>query len=417
MPTEAPVTLLLVDDRPESLLTLEAVLARPGYHLVTASSGPEALERLARHDVAVILLDVQMPGMDGFETARRIKQHGRYRDIPIIFITAINKDQTHVFLGYESGAIDYLSKPFDDHVLRAKVAVIVELFKKSRRIQEQERALAAANAELHQEIAQREKAQAALREVNDKLERKVADRTSALEAFNQALRDEIDTRRRTQEELEVSLREKEVLLREIHHRVKNNLQVISSLLSLQSNYIEDRRMLQLFEESRNRIRSMALVHETLYSSTSLSRIDMASYVRDLTNQLVRSYAAEHIRVQLRVDPVFLGVDTAIPCGLMLNELISNAFKHAFPGGREGDVFVELTKLGDERYLLMIQDTGTGIPVHIDLMNTTSLGLRLVDALVAQLQGRIQLDRNGGTTFTIEFSPVPQAVRNGHSVAA
>ncbi|MBI3320819.1 MAG: response regulator [Candidatus Omnitrophica bacterium] len=419
MPPESPVTILLVDDRPDNLLTLEAVLKQPRYRLVTASSGAEALERLSQHEVAVMLLDVQMPEMDGFETARRVKQQPRFRDIPIIFITAINKDPVHVFRGYDAGAIDYLMKPFDDDVLRAKVGVIVELFEKTRRIQQQERALTLVNAELQEEIRERARAEAALRLAHDQLEQRVRERTAALVASNQALHEEIAARRQVQEELEASVREKEVLLREIHHRVKNNLQVISSLLSLQSTYLTDPQLLELFEDSRNRIRSMALVHETLYASANLSSIDMVSYVRDLASLLARSYAAEAVQLRLQVEPIFLGVDTAIPCGLLLNELVSNAFKHAFPDRRGGEVDISLRRLAEDRFLLTVQDTGIGVPPRVSLSNPETLGLRLVAALVSQLQGEIQLDRaeGGGASFTIRFSPVQAAVRDGDPVAA
>lgn len=419
MSLESPVTILLVDDRPDNLLTLEAVLKQPRYRLVTASSGAEALERLSQHEVAVMLLDVQMPEMDGFETARRIKQQPRLRDIPIIFITAINKDPVHVFRGYDAGAIDYLMKPFDDDVLRAKVGVITELFEKTRRIQQQERALVLANAELQQEIRERAKAESALRVAHDQLEQRVQERTASLIATNQALQAEISARRAAQGELEASLREKEVLLREIHHRVKNNLQVISSLLSLQSTYLKDPQLLELFEDSRNRIRSMALVHETLYASADLSSIDMASYVRDLVSLLARSCAAEHVRLRLKVEPIRLGVDTAIPCGLLLNELVSNAFKHAFPDRRGGEVDIGLARSAEDRFLLTVRDTGVGVPLHVSLSNPDTLGLRLVSALVGQLQGEIRFDRadGGGAAFTVQFSSVPAAARDGDLVAA
>jgi two-component sensor histidine kinase len=236
------------------------------------------------------------------------------------------------------------------------------------------------------------------------------------EALAQALRDAIESRRRAQDALEASLRENEALTREIHHRVKNNLQVISSLLSLQSNRIDDPRMRQLFEGSRNRIRSMALVHETLYASANLSKIDMRAYIRALTRQLIRSYAADHVVVTLRIEPVALAIDTAIPCGLVLNELVSNAFRHGFPGRREGEVVIELGRMDEDRCLLAVRDTGIGIPLHEDASHARGLGLCLIDALVSQLQGHVHLDRARGTAYRIDFPPAPSAVHLSRGVA-
>lgn len=162
MATDNAVNILLVDDRAENLLVLEATLRNPRYNLLRATSGKEALEQLAKHDMALILLDVQMPEMDGFETAQQIKRHPRQRDIPIIFITAIDKEPVHVFRGYDSGAIDYLMKPFDDYVLRSKVAVLAEVFEKNRQIQQHRRELVQANAELQKEIWERKCAEEAL---------------------------------------------------------------------------------------------------------------------------------------------------------------------------------------------------------------------------------------------------------------
>jgi two-component sensor histidine kinase len=216
---------------------------------------------------------------------------------------------------------------------------------------------------------------------------------------------EIAERKEAEERLQVSLQEKEILLREIHHRVKNNLQVISSLLYLQSKEIEDKETLEMFLESQHRVRSMALVHERLYRTEDLAKVDGAEYIRDLVGYLHRSYsaAAGLIKSTVKVDDSSLGIDTAIPCGLIINELVSNSLKHAFPDGREGQVLVQLGLDSDGVYTLIISDDGVGLPESLDFRNTKSLGLRLVNTLVDQLGGTIELDRSGGTAFMITFT--------------
>jgi two-component sensor histidine kinase len=204
------------------------------------------------------------------------------------------------------------------------------------------------------------------------------------------------------------LDEKELLLKEIHHRVKNNLQVISSLLYLQSTRIRDQEALNMFVESQNRVRSMALVHERLYQTRDLARIDAADYVRTLAGQLMSSYRVRPGQVGLRVEVVDLTLDVnvAIPCGLILNELLSNALKYAFPNDRQGEIQVELRTVEAGWLRLVVRDDGVGFPPDLDFRQSRSLGLRLVNTLVEQLEGTIQLDRSGGTRFEVRF---PQAV--------
>jgi PAS domain S-box-containing protein len=216
---------------------------------------------------------------------------------------------------------------------------------------------------------------------------------------------DITERVRAEKQLEASLQEKEVLLKEIHHRVKNNLQVISSLLYLQSKSIEGQEALEMFQESQDRVRSMALVHERLYQSPDLARIDFAEYVRNLASYLFRSYGVHSNLIQLRinVDDVSLGIDMAVPCGLILNELVSNSLKHAFPNGREGEIRIELCSGDDNELALVVSDNGVGFPKDLDFRGMESLGLQLVNTLVDQLGGTIELDRSDGTAFEIVFT--------------
>ncbi len=202
-----------------------------------------------------------------------------------------------------------------------------------------------------------------------------------------------------------SLLEKETLLREIHHRVKNNLQVISSLLDLQGEGIREPHLLQALAESRNRVRAMALIHQELYQSESLSRIDTSGYIRGLVTHLFRAYHLQDadISLDIRVDGISLGLDMAIPCGLIINELVTNALKYAFPPGHSGILRIHLESESPGRYSLTIGDNGCGLPESLDLDNPPSLGLRLVQLLTRQLGGNLEIDRTGGTTFRLIFS--------------
>jgi PAS domain S-box-containing protein len=217
---------------------------------------------------------------------------------------------------------------------------------------------------------------------------------------------DITERKWAEDQIRTSLTEKEVMLKEIHHRVKNNLQVISSLLKLQAGYLKDQRILEIFKESQNRVRAMALIHEKLYQSEDLAKTDFGEYIRSLINDLFRSYSVNSrlIRLELQVEEVRLNIDTAIPCGLIINELVSNALKHAFPTGQAGTLRVDLrAQPDDNRYHLVVHDNGIGFPEDLDFRHTASLGLQLVYSLTNQLQGTIDLIRQPGSTFTITFS--------------
>lgn len=217
------------------------------------------------------------------------------------------------------------------------------------------------------------------------------------------LRD-VTQRRAADEKIRASLREKEVLLQEIHHRVKNNLQVVSSLLSLQSRGVLDEQTRQQFKESQNRVHSMALIHEQLYQSPSLSQINYAQYIRQLAAHLFRSYRVSSSRIELQthIDDLQLSVDAAVPCGLIINELVSNSLKYGFPNGRGGVIRIELRWRPDGRTTLTVADNGVGLPEEVGFWNTQTLGLRLVGTLVKQLEGSVEVDRSEGTSVHVTF---------------
>jgi PAS domain S-box-containing protein len=211
-------------------------------------------------------------------------------------------------------------------------------------------------------------------------------------------------RKRTEEALQASCREKEILLREIHHRVKNNMQIVSSLLHLQSDRVTDEESRRTLKEGQLRIRSMALVHEKLYQSPDLSAIDFADYLRSLLTHLFRFFHidAERIRLETALDHVLLDINAAVPCGLLASELITNALKHAFPMDRKGVVEVGLHRTDDGAVALRIADNGVGIPESRDVFGDESFGLQIVNLLVGQIDGTVELDRKKGTSFTITF---------------
>jgi len=222
--------------------------------------------------------------------------------------------------------------------------------------------------------------------------------------FTVILRD-VTSRVHADEQIKASLREKEVLLKEIHHRVKNNLQVVSSLLGLQARSIEDQLTRKKFEESQNRIHSMALLHECLYQSDNLAKIHFTGYIQQLAEYLFRSYGevSDRIRLNVDLDSLYLDMDTAVPCGLIINELISNSLKYGFPDGREGRIMVQLRGIGDRMSSLSVADDGVGLNDSLDWTSTKSLGLRLVRTLSRQLGAEVVLETGPGTHFRVTFA--------------
>ncbi len=233
-----------------------------------------------------------------------------------------------------------------------------------------------------------------------------------LMAANQQLEADINERKRMEEKIRAALREKEVLLKEVHHRVKNNMQVISSILNLQSRHIQNSHTQKVFTDSQNRIMSMALVHEKLYESEDLAKIDFAGYVRSMTGYLFGLYGAGNsIRFNIDIKNILLDVNTAIPCGMIINELISNSLKYAFPAGRGGQIYIGLHQAEYDKLILTVKDDGVGLPEGMDFRKTESLGMQLVVMLTEQLDGSIEVDKRKGTTFKITFA----APNNNHKV--
>ena len=220
---------------------------------------------------------------------------------------------------------------------------------------------------------------------------------------------DISKHKRSEDQMRSSLVEKEVLIREIHHRVKNNLQIISSLLHIQSSKITSEEMVSMFTNCQNRVKSIALIHEKLYQTNSFTRVDFGSYTKNLVYYLFRMFdvKSDKVTLKLNVENVFLPMDTAIPCGLIINELVTNSLKHAFSDERRGEIVIETVYHSNNKFTLTIKDNGKGIPEDVDYYNSRTVGFNLINSLVRQLGGNLVINRSEGTEFKITFSILNQ----------
>lgn len=241
--------------------------------------------------------------------------------------------------------------------------------------------------------------------------RAIRDGESKVLYYEGAIED-VTERKQVEEEIKVSLQEKEILLKEVHHRVKNNLQVINSLFRHQCRHTNDRRTTEILKQCQNRVNSIALLHEQLYQSKDLSKIEFARYIRSLVSNLFDSYIFNaNTTLKLNVAEIFLDIETALPCGLIINELVFNSLKYAFPAGGEGEVQIEFHYENNHNFLLIVSDNGVGFPKDFDFQNIQSLGLKLVKSLVKQLGGTIEINGSDGTEFIITFTGVKDGIRD------
>lgn len=367
----APYKIAFVEDDAIDQIAFERFAKREHfpYEYVIAGSVEETRQLLQTTSIDAAVVDYVLGDGVAFDLFDDL------RGIPIILVTGIGNEEVAV-KAMKTGAYDYLIKDQDGNYLKTLALTVENAIRRK-----------------HDELE--------LQKHRERLEELVAQRT-------QELQKEIQDRTRAQEELQASLKEKEVLLRELHHRVKNNLQVISSLLDLQSEDIQDALARDIFLEAQNRIRSMAHIHEQLYQSSNLAELDVHAYITQLAHTLLQSYGKTGIALQINIDPVSLDMDTAVSCGLIINELMSNSLKYAFPthtpdAPSTNEIRITLQANDPATLLLEVGDNGIGFP-HIlsEEHQALSFGLRLVKMLVRQLRGQIEIESSHGTKIVMTF---------------
>lgn len=417
--------ILIVDDNPTNLSVIVDYLEESGLNILVSQDGESSLKRAKYAKPGIILLDVLMPGIDGYETCRRLKSEPETQDIPIIFMTALSSTEDKV-KGFDAGAVDYVTKPIQPAEVLARIKLHLQLRFMTQTLSRQNEVLTVEveqrkaiqtrlrtiNSKLEREAKERILAQTALKELNLELEARVAKRTNLLAQSNHKLQQEIQERKQAETKLKNSLNEKEVLLKEIYHRVKNNLLVVSSLLEIQCSSIEDPEMIRILQNSQERIYSMALVHEQLYRSDNLQQIDISLYIKALLDNISTSHINSEEKINLIVDAqeINLNIETVNSCGLIINELITNALEHAFTEQEQGNIWLNLKYNAEGEIELIIKDDGRGMPSDFDFDDAESLGLRLVKILTRQLEGKLELDLNQGTCFKITFAELDYSER-------
>ena len=376
------MNVLIVDDNEDSRIILKKTLTSEGHTVEVAGNGKEALKMAKASPPGMIISDILMPVMDGFQLCREVKTDNALKDIPFVFYTATYTDQKDEELASQMGADKFIRKPLEPDKF---IKIIHGL---SRDVEK---------GELKSREPFSKKEEEVLRLYNERLVKKLEKKMLDLEG-------EIIKRKQAEEKIKASLREKEILLREIHHRVKNNLQIICSLLDMSSLRTTDQKAIDLFEEARAKVYAMALVHSQLYESVSLAKIDMGRHVREISAYLSQIYPmGKSISLEINAHEVDLPLSSALPCALVLNELISNAYKHAFVGRDKGKIEVLLERSAQDTVLMKVKDDGIGIPQGVDIYKADTLGLKLTRTLILdQLHGKIQVEGGEGTTVSAKF---------------
>ena len=353
---EEKSSILVVDDDESTCRTLKLIFGKKGYEVDTAGTGQEAIEKAKGKFFNVALLEIKLPDIEGIELITPLKK--MHPDMVIILITGHASLETAV-RAMNEGASAYITKPFNmDEVLTR-----VESSREKQRLVLENRKLLT------------------------------------------ALQQELTERKQSEEIVQASLQEKDVMMREIHHRVKNNFQIISSMLNMQAMMTEDKKVLESLLDSRRRIQTMALLHTQLYQNESFEQIEMGTTIRRLVDFLLDLYGKveKEIASTVTAKGIILHVSQAIPCGLVINELVSNALKYAFIGRASGSIAVSMRTSDDDTITLTVKDDGEGMPEDFDIYNTNTLGLHIVRNLVEeQLKGKIEFKRNKGTEIYVEF---------------
>jgi PAS domain S-box-containing protein len=499
--SQAHVNILIVDDEPKNLTVLEAILDDPGYRLIRALSAEQALLALLADEFALLILDVRMPDVTGFELARIIKARKKYANVPIIFLTAHYNEDQHIIDGYTTGAVDYLNKPVNSAVLRSKVAVFADLYRNRRNLQEVNRALL-------DEVGSRRRAEEQLLELNATLEHRVAERTASLQQSEARLR---DSERRLQEliaaipaaiyttdaegrityfnqaavdltgrsptmgsdewcvtwklyhpngtplpydqcPMAIALNEgrairnaevvaerpdgtrvpfipyptplrdaagkitgainmlvdvserknaetqQRVLLNELNHRVKNNMQMLQILLEAGAQRAESSEAREVLEEASGRIMAMAAAQRVLYTTPDATRFNAHDFLNTVCETAKQTFPQE-LDINYEADAVRLSNDAAMPLALIANELLTNAVKYGLNGRTAGTIRVRLRK-EDNSFIFYVEDDGPGF--DLQLVQRRSSGLKLVQGLARQLGGTFEVTTTPATRCIVRF---------------
>ncbi|MBL4654318.1 MAG: response regulator [Bacteroidia bacterium] len=319
------------------------------FSVISAPNGKVACELSTTVDPHIILMDWDMPEMSGIEAIRQIKANEKTKEIPILMVTALS-DTERLTEAFEAGAIDYLIKPFNPTELLARIKSVLKTNLKTN--------------EYHQTVlAQKEK-------------------------------------------LETLLGEKNILLREIHHRVKNNLQMISGLLQLQLAYVEDQKACGLITNCNDRILSMANIHENIYQTRDLNNINVQEFIDKTILNIIEFYKkTDSINYSVETNNINFNIDILIPLGFLLYEVVSNSAKHAFPEGQNGNINVELTQTDESNYQIKISDDGQGLNKEANLQNANTFGMKLIPAFVQELNGNYEVETEYGTCYLVDFKLV------------
>lgn len=465
--------ILIVDDSPNNLQVLISILERFKYEIRPALSGEIALMAIDTFTPDLILLDINMPGIDGYETCRRIKSNKSTHDIPVIFISA-NDSTDDKLMAFQVGGVDYVTKPFQLDEVLARVNTHIELNRTKRDLKhllDQRTHQLTQNEVRHRNLVNMLEIGIVQHAANGEIvfanpaaltllgvsESQILGKASTdamwavihedgtvfpgelhpvalAAASGQSVRDvvmgvyrpatqdrvwllvnaipeldaaacikhivctfnDITERRRIENALQTSLAEKTGLLNEVHHRVKNNLQVITSLLRLEAGRSDHVDTKTVLDEMQARIRAMALLHESLYRKGIFASIDLGTYLKQVVTQAFRAQLSRAgvVRLQLDLASVQVSLDQAMPCGLLVNELISNCFKHAFPDDYSGELKVALQLVeGSDQVHLLVSDNGRGLPADFAEKIENSLGLQLVSDLARQLGGKLEVGEN------------------------
>jgi two-component sensor histidine kinase/CheY-like chemotaxis protein len=359
-------TILTIEDEAAIRKSFVSFLEDYEYNILEAGDGAAGIDAIKTARPDLVLADLRMPKVDGLQVLEYVGTH--HPEIPVIVVSGTG-NISDVIDALHLGAWDYILKPVED--LNILLFAVRRALEKVR--------LAGEN-----------------RRYRENLEEQVSEKTLALEKANAKLQS-------INRELRTSLEEKEVLLQEVHHRVKNNMQVIMSLMNLQKPVYRDKFDVRLIDKSIHRIQAMAMAHEQLYRTNDFTQINLKAYLKGMVDEIIRNKTAvgDNFDVKVESQEIYMGTEIAIPIGLIIHELADNAIEHAYPDGGGGETRISAVKNGST-YTIMVSDNGIGLPENIDIEKATSLGFMLVQTLTTQIEGKLTVQRQNGTIVNLEF---------------